>query len=68
MENAPVKRGRGRPPKEGPLKTATSFRLSLPARQLIEALAEDSGLSQASVVELALRDMAKQRGVKVPEG
>ncbi len=57
---------RGRPPKIGPLKQATSFRLSVAARGLIVALSEDSGLSQASVVEIALRDMAKKRGVKVP--
>lgn len=67
METQSQKRGRGRPPKTGPLKQATSFRLSVPARRLIEALAEETGLSQASVVEIALRDMAKRRGVKAPE-
>ena len=58
---------RGRPPKNGPLKRATSFRLSVEARQLIDALAIDTGLSQASVVEVALRDMAKRRDVKAKE-
>jgi hypothetical protein len=57
------KRKRGRPPKNGPLKSATSFRLSEAGRRLVVALSEESGLSQASVVELALRDLAKRRGV-----
>lgn len=47
-------------------KTSTSFRLSTTARQLLATLTEDSGLSQASVIEVALRDMAKARGLKVP--
>ncbi len=63
META-IKR-RGRPPVETP-KTSTSFRLSTTARQLLATLTEDSGLSQASVIEVALRDMAKARGLKVP--
>jgi hypothetical protein len=66
MTNVAEKRKMGRPKKQGPLKAATSFRLSIPARRLIVALAQDSGLSQASVLEIALRDMAKQRGVPVP--
>lgn len=63
---ATVKRGRGRPA-TGNTKSATSFRLSDPARMLLGALAQESGLSQASVVEVALRDMAKRRGVKVSD-
>lgn len=65
MESAPNKRPRGRPKKIGPLKGAVSFRLSEQARLLLPALAAESGLSQASVVEVALRDMAKRRGVKL---
>lgn len=53
---------RGRPPVETP-KTSTSFRLSDTGRTLIAELAQDTGLSQASVVEMAVRDMAKARGV-----
>lgn len=45
-------------------KTSTSFRLSDQARALLATLTEDCGLSQASVVEVALRDMAKARGLK----
>ncbi len=56
---------RGRPKKIGPLKSATSFRLSAQERRLLEALADDTGISQTSVVEQSLRDMAKRRGVKV---
>ncbi len=62
-----MKKSPGRPKKDGPLKQAVSFRLSVEARRLMESLATDSGLSQASVVELALRDMAKRRGVKADE-
>ena len=53
---------RGRPPVETP-KTSTSFRLSETGRTLIAELSQDTGLSQASVVEMAVRDMAKARGV-----
>lgn len=53
---------RGRPPVETP-KTSTSFRLSDIGRTLISELAQDTGLSQASVIEMAVRDMAKTRGV-----
>ena len=63
----PNKRPPGRPKKDGPLKGAVSFRLSEQARRLLPALAAESGLSQASVVEVALRDLAKKRGVKVED-
>jgi hypothetical protein len=59
-----AKRKRGRPA-TGNTKSATSFRLSGAARHAIVALSEESGLSQASVVELALRDLAKRRGVAI---
>jgi hypothetical protein len=45
-------------------KTPTSFRLSEPARRLLVVLADDTGLSQAGVVEMALRDLAKARQVE----
>jgi hypothetical protein len=64
MEHAVIRR-RGRPPKNES-KTPTSFRLSATARSLLAALAHDSGLSHASVIEVALRDLAKRRGVKPP--
>lgn len=63
-----TKRRPGRPPSGKPMKAATSFRLSIEAHALIAALADDTGLSQASVVEMALRDLAKRRGVKPLEG
>ena len=46
-------------------KSPTSFRLSELALGLLSALAEDTGQSQAGVIELALRDLAKSRGVSV---
>lgn len=59
------KKAPGRPKKDGPLKTAVSFRLSVAAKKSMVALARETGLSQASVIELALRDFAKKRGVPV---
>jgi len=56
---------RGRPALESSeKKRAATFRLSPEAHGLIGALGTDMGLSQASVVETAVRDMAKARGVK----
>ncbi len=60
-----TKKSPGRPKKDGPLKQAVSFRLSVAAKKSMVALSRETGLSQASVVELALRDMAKKRGVPV---
>lgn len=42
-------------------KIAVSFRLSAEAIRLIRDLAKQMGLSHASVVELAIRDLAKRR-------
>ena len=65
MEKTLMKR-RGRP-RKSELKTPTSFRLSRTAHGLLTALADESGLSHVSVLELALRDMAKRRGVKASD-
>ncbi len=46
-------------------KAPTSFRFSSTAAKLLAALAEDTGQSQTGVIELALRDLAKARGVEV---
>jgi hypothetical protein len=61
------KRRRGRPSNGVATKAPTSFRLSAKAHAILSALAEDGGLSQASVIELALRDMAKGRGLNVTD-
>ena len=53
---------RERLPGEAP-KTSTSFRLSETGRTLIAQLSQDTGLSQASVVEMAVRDLANARGI-----
>ena len=56
---------RGRPTvEEDEKKRAATFRLSPEAHKLIGALGKEMGLSQASVVETAVRDLAKARGVK----
>ena len=65
MEQLQEKRKRGRPLSQKPHKTPTSFRLSKGAQSLLLALADDMGLSQASVIETVLRDVAKSRGVKI---
>lgn len=46
------------------MKNATSFRLSEEALHLIKLLAESKGVSQAAVIEMAIRDMAKKEKVK----
>lgn len=46
-------------------KVARSYRLSPTAVDLIEHLTEKLGLSQAGTLELAVRRLAEQEGVKV---
>jgi predicted transcriptional regulator len=45
-------------------KTPTSIRMSDEGKRLLEALAEKLGISQAAVLELAIREMAKREEVK----
>lgn len=47
------------------MKFAISFRLSAEAIRLIKALAGSKGLSQASVLEVALREMAKREKIEL---
>lgn len=44
-------------------KLATSFRLTREALRLLFDLAKSLGISQAGVLELAIREMAKKKGV-----
>ncbi|MHB8848579.1 MAG: ribbon-helix-helix protein, CopG family [Burkholderiales bacterium] len=46
------------------MKIHISFRLSEEAIRLIKLLAEKKGVSQASIIELAIREMAKKEGMK----
>ncbi len=70
MDNSPAidtrpAHRRGRPTLENDeKKRAATFRLSPEAHKLIGALGAEMGLSQASIVETAVRDLAKVRGVK----
>jgi hypothetical protein len=48
-------------------KIGTSFRLSPAALELIAQLAQHLGLSQAGVVELAVRKLAVSEGVVLKE-
>jgi hypothetical protein len=42
----------------------TSLRMTEEGKRLLELLAEKLGISQAAVLELAIRDMAKKEEVK----
>ncbi len=44
-------------------KPSTSFRLSPLALKLLALLAVELGLSQASTLEVAIRELAKRKGV-----
>ena len=44
-------------------KVGTSFRLSPAARDLIEQIADKLGVSQASVVEMAVRKLGETEGL-----
>lgn len=46
------------------MKIHISFRLSEEAIRLLKLMAENKGVSQAVVIELALREMAKKEKVK----
>jgi hypothetical protein len=46
------------------MKAPTSFRLSTEALRLIRALADLKGLSMASVLEVAVRELARREGIK----
>ncbi|MEO1767665.1 ribbon-helix-helix protein, CopG family [Thiobacter aerophilum] len=46
------------------MKQPTSFRLSEDALKLLKLLADTKGVSQASIIEMAIREMAKKEGLK----
>lgn len=46
------------------MKVSTSFRLSKMALRLLKLLAERKGLSMASVLEIAIRELAAREGVE----
>lgn len=46
------------------MKQPTSFRLSEQALRLLKLLADAKGVSQAAVIEMAIREMAQKDGVK----
>lgn len=45
-------------------KIATSFRLSRTAYDLLQALVEVTGLGRGACLELAIRTLAREQGVK----
>ncbi len=64
VEPRPLHR-RGRPSvQDSEKKRAATYRLSPEAHRLIGALVSDMGLSQAAIVETAVRDLATARGLR----
>lgn len=47
-------------------KEQTAVRFSAEAQQLLAELVSDTGLSQSAIMELAVRDMARARGITLP--
>lgn len=45
-------------------KSATSYRLSPKALELLRLLAEEMGVSRTSVIEIGIRELAKKHGVE----
>jgi len=45
------------------MKEPTSFRLSNEALRLLKVLADAKGVSQAAIIELAVRELAKKEGI-----
>ena len=48
------------------MKKSTSFRLSEKALALLQMLVDALGVSQASIVEMGIREIAKKHGIKEP--
>jgi antitoxin component of RelBE/YafQ-DinJ toxin-antitoxin module len=46
------------------MKEATSYRLTTEVKQLIKLLAKQLGVNETSVIELAVRRLAKEEEVK----
>ena len=46
------------------MKKSATFRLSEDALRLLKKVAKPQGLSQASVLEMAIRSAAKEKGIK----
>jgi predicted DNA-binding protein len=46
------------------MKLATSFRLSKQAHEILALLSEQKGISKASVIEIALRELAAREKLR----
>ena len=46
------------------MKIATSYRLSEEAIRLLKLISETKGISQASALEIAIRELAKKESIK----
>lgn len=60
-----VTKNTAKPKSSLPERRYTPFRLTLTGLKLIDGLATKKGISRASVVEWALREMAEKYGVTV---
>jgi hypothetical protein len=47
------------------MKIHISFRVSSEAVRLIKVLSDEKGISQASIVEIAIRDLAKREKIEI---
>jgi hypothetical protein len=48
-------------------KQLISIRVSDTGRALLDALTEHFGVTQAATVEMALRELARKEGLKIPD-
>ena len=46
-------------------KQGTAFRLSEKARLLLRAIADEDGVAMTAVIEAAIRQIAKERGITI---
>ena len=52
-------------PTQRPQKQQSGFRLSSEAQRLLDVLASHTGVNKTGVVEMAIRDLARARGLEV---
>lgn len=46
-------------------KQGTGFRLSEKARQLLRLLADEEGITMTAILEMSIRQIAKEKGITV---
>ena len=51
---------------QGARKNLKSFRISVKGERLLLILSEHIGVNQTSIIEMAIREMAKREGIDIP--